>query len=426
VKINTVILAAAFLLLLRTPSAQDLAPHHEANFDAERKQANEMFLKGDKFQALPLYTDLERQDSTIAVFAERRASGLIAAADIVSESDPAKSKALHAQAMEEIRRAQKLGDDSDLVRTMLGMEEDYLRAAKTTGTAPTGPVPPGYRTTSANPEVNQLFRDGETAFAKNDTATAEADFKKAAELDPGYYMAKLYAGDSCFRAQDYACAGEWFSKAIALDPNRETAYRYWGDALFKSGHSNEAKPKYEQAIVAEPYVRLSWGGLSQWAGATKTQMGSPAILRPAVTPSGEGSKVTLPQGSPEDTAAWTAYAGCRTDADHNRAKGARRTVDDEMRCLQLTTDTATREISSGKAQESAFGPGLRALMALQRDGMMECWLLLNGADQDILHDYPAFREAHRDLLIAYIDKYVVRQDAGPATERPKLNIQNPI
>jgi len=413
------------VLLAGANFAQDAAPHHQANFDAERKQANEMFLRGDELQALPLYTDLERQDPTIAVFAERRGSGLSAAADV--ETDPAKSKALLAQAMAEMRRAKKLGDDSDLVRTMLGMAEDSDSAAKVTARASSAPaaIPPGYRTTSDNAEANRLFREAETAFAKNDTATALVDFTKASKLDPAFYLAKLYAGDSCFRANDFPCAMGWYQKAIAVDPNRETAYRYWGDALYKSGHSSEAKLKYEQAIVAEPYVRLPWNGLAQWAGATKTQMSSPPIQRPVINTSGPGANITMPQGPPGDTAAWAVYAGCRTDSDHSRATGTRRMASDELRCLQLAGDTATQSVRSGKAQEADFGPGLRALMALQHDGMLECWLLLNGADQEIGLDYAAYREGHRDLLIAYIDRYVVRAGDGPATARPSLQIVRP-
>ena len=74
----TTVLAATFLLLMRAMPAQDTAPRHEANLDAERKEANRLYLNDDKLKALPLYEDLCRQDPTIAVFAERHGSGLTA------------------------------------------------------------------------------------------------------------------------------------------------------------------------------------------------------------------------------------------------------------------------------------------------------------------------------------------------------------
>jgi hypothetical protein len=47
------------------------------------------------------------------------------------------------------------------------------------------------------------------------------------------------------------------------------------------------------------------------------------------------------------------------------------------------------------------------LLDLDKDGMLECWILLNGADQGIVQDYAAYRATHRALLHAYIDKYVI-------------------
>jgi hypothetical protein len=38
---------------------------------------------------------------------------------------------------------------------------------------------------------------------------------------------------------------------------------------------------------------------------------------------------------------------------------------------------------------------------------MACWVLLNGGNQDVVHDDAAYRELHRDLLVAYLDRYVI-------------------
>jgi hypothetical protein len=47
------------------------------------------------------------------------------------------------------------------------------------------------------------------------------------------------------------------------------------------------------------------------------------------------------------------------------------------------------------------------LIALDKDGMLECWILLSHADQGIAQDYAAYRATHRELLHAYMDKYLV-------------------
>ncbi len=398
------VLCAGRLIAQSTPVV-----HHEANFDSERAKANEMFLKGDKLQALPLYEDLSRQDPTIAVFAERMGSGLVAAADI--DDDPAKKEALHLRSVAAFQRAKQLGDDSPVVETMLGMEEDRQRAiAEAKANPPAGKTgAPAANPLTANPQALEWMQKGETAFAKNDVDTAFADYKKASEIDPGSYMAKLYTGDACFRKGDFSCAEEWFAKAVALDANRETAYRYWGDALYKSGHSLEAKAKYEQAIVAEPYSRLSWGGLSQWAKVTKTAMGSPPIQRATISTGANGAtNLNLPSGlSAGDTGVVAYYGACRISSDRTRAQGQRRTVEGEVHCLQAAAEYAEKSIAEKKLDAGTLGPGVKALLALKNDAMLECWVLLNGADKDIAQDYPAYRDGHRELLMAYLDKYVV-------------------
>lgn len=384
------------------------AVHHEANFDSERQQANDLFLKNDKLKALPLYEDLSRQDPTIAVFAERMGSGLVAAADI--EDDSAKKEALQLRAVSEFRRAKKLGDDSPLVETMLGMEEDRQRALASAKANPAAnnSGPAAVNPLSSNPEALKWMHDGETAFAKNDTATAFADYKKASEMDPTSYYAKLYTGDACFRKQDFPCAEEWFAKTVALDPNRETAYRYWGDALYQSGHSMEAKVKYEEAIVADPYSRLSWGGLSQWAKVTNTPMGSPAIHRPTLTTDAAGGvKLNMPAGMAEGDAGILAYYGlCRVAADKKRGS-ARRTAEGEVACLKMAADYGAKLIAGGKLKPDTLSPGVKSLLSLNTDGMLECWVLLNGADQEVAQDYAAYRQEHRELLVGYLNKYVV-------------------
>jgi hypothetical protein len=121
--------------------------------------------------------------------------------------------------------------------------------------------------------------------------------RKAADADPQLYEAPLYAGDTAFRQKDMAAAGRWYARAIAVDPNRETAYRYWGDAtlaMSMKGDPNSEefegqikplgalpKPKYLDAMVAEPYKSLSWEGIKKWAKLRNATLRAPKIDRPA-------------------------------------------------------------------------------------------------------------------------------------------------
>ena len=50
-------------------------------------------------------------------------------------------------------------------------------------------------------------------------------------------------------------------------------------------------------------------------------------------------------------------------------------------------------------------------MRLDKDGMIEPYVLLNAADRGIAQDYAAYRADHRDQLYAYIERYVVHRGA---------------
>jgi hypothetical protein len=64
-------------------------------------------------------------------------------------------------------------------------------------------------------------------------------------------------------------------------------------------------------------------------------------------------------------------------------------------------------LSEQKITPEKMDPTWRTLSAIDKDGMLECWILLDAPDQGIAQDYLAYRAKHRDLLHAYIAKYDV-------------------
>jgi len=375
--------------------------HHEADFDAKRKQAVDLVNSHHDLEALPLCADLVRQDPADGGLAECYAHGLIARAG--TEIGTPEYERDHDEALAQLKRAADLGNNSNFVLAMI----DLMNGR-------TGSNTPGYDETKI-PEAKAALNQGEAAFSRRDTKAAFAAYAHAADLDPTYYTAKLFAGDACFTSGDYACAGEWFAKAIALDPNRETAYRYWADALYKSGKSHEALQKYEQGIVAEPFSRLSWNGLLQWAQLTKTQMDSLVIPRPKIDSTNNKINVTIaPNGSAAEMTAWLVYAGCRA-GDAGKDKSGKTplpayTPELESKCLFLAADALA------STKDADLTPALRNLLALKHDGMIECWVRLNSTDDGATAGYANYRNTHRDLLIAYLDKYVVHE--GVTAKQP--------
>jgi tetratricopeptide (TPR) repeat protein len=398
------------------------APQHKSSFDAERLQADEAFVHGKHPQALPLYEDLCEQDQTVALFAERHGILLLEKAE--TTQDAKERGELQSQGIAELERAQKLGDNSPLlVQTLYNATKTPAGAAVG---APMGmlPLTVGY-THTGSAAAQPLYTQGEEAFAQQNFAAAAPLYVKAAEADPQWYGAALNAGDSYFRAKDFKNAGTWFAKAVAIDPNRETAYRYWGDALWASGDKMGAKAKFEDAIIAEPFTGGTWSKLEQWAGATKTPFIIVRVHRPEFTTPGGQLKVdaALEKETGDGHASWLVYervrvqhgaqtpgqlvmAGASAANGEFTPKGYVHTLDEEMAALNAMLDDVQKKVAAGTVTNAKMEPGIRAMLELRKNGVLEPFVMLSFHDAGLRHGYPAYRAAHREVLVKYLNQVV--------------------
>jgi tetratricopeptide (TPR) repeat protein len=413
-------LVTVALLVSSTLPAYPQAPQHEANFDAERKQADELFLAQKSLEAMPLYADLCRQDGSVAVFAERYGAGLLAKEATLG--DPAERMKVHLQAIAQLKRAQTLGDNSAYVRAALAADQKTLVGAIISGV----PLSIGY-TYHGSAEARASFVQAEAAFGRSDWTSAAKLYTQAAGLDPTWYDAALYAGDSYFRLKDSAGAGAWFAKAIAIDPERETAYRYWGDALFQAGDSTGARERFVQAVVAEPYGQPTFAELLQWAQHSGYQLIKPAITRPDfITPNGVLKvDAELAASTQDGRSSWIVYQqyrvahGARTlnqpvvagASDANAVltpNGYRHTIAEEHAALRATLADIDGKLKAGSLVEANLDPSINNIRRLERANMLGAWVAINAADAGIRSDYAEYRAHHRQHLLDYVNGYLIR------------------
>jgi len=391
------IVPLGLLLAVSTATAQD----------DEAAKANALYREGKKLDALPLYEELVKNNPKEWVYAERLAVCLEAKS--AQTNDPSDFKALRARERDAAQVAVQLGDPNVFVQMMAKIDPD----------APVDLAPAD--------RGLAFMREAEKAFTAGDFSTAFAKYAQAAEADPNLYAAPLYAGDTAFNQKDLKTAAVWFTRAIAVDPNRETAYRYWGDAIMALGNDPmAAKSKFIDAMVAEPYSKYAWQGIRQWAQKERAVVLAPKIDRPAA-PLADPNKpnnvtINIDPGATDDKkhpggSAWLMYsivrAGYRGDEfkkDFPDEKEYRHTLKEEDSALDLVaTSVAAKRIKLDKMDES-----LRNLVELKQAGMLDCWILINGADDGIAQDYDAYRKDHRQLLHDYLDKFVVHGGINPA------------
>ena len=316
-------------------------------------------------------------------------------------------------------KSQSLGDDSNLTKIVLD------------GLSGGGEAIPFSQVKAAETAI----REGEAAFVRGDMDAAIKAYKRALEIDPKLYDAALYAGDSEFkkayaskdtefRKEHFEQAGIWFAKAIAINPDRETAYRYWGDALHYEGKTDEARNKFVDAIVAEPYSRKAYVGLTQWAERNKIQLAHPKIVIPSNVSPGKDGNVTITldelavKGDSKGTAAWLAY-GITRAAWMMKKNGVsekfskaypgetqyRHSLAEELEALKLVLVSATEQLKENK--NLGLDPSIATLMKLNDSGLLESYILFVRVDEGVARDYSAYRNANRDKLRRYWLEFVI-------------------
>ena len=230
--------------------------------NADLSRANTLYLEGKKIEALPLYEQLAREHPGEWLYLERLADCL--AAKSAQTEDPAEATAIRTEMRDAAKKAVELGDPNRYLQVMASID-------------PSRPLLPE----STSPG-NALLKEAEKAYGAGNFTLAMEKYTAAYEADPKLYNAALFAGDTAYVQKDLKTAALWFARAIAIDPDRETAYRYWGDAILRLGNDPvAARQKFIDAVVAEPYNRMSWQGIEQWAQARQAIVLAPKIDRPA-------------------------------------------------------------------------------------------------------------------------------------------------
>ena len=370
--------------------------------DPERARAFQLYDEAKYTEALPVFEKLAAkypQDRDVL-----KTYGFLVMGQTAYMKDAAARKEARRRGRELLLKAQSLGADDALLRSMLeAVPPDGGDDAKI----------------SSKKEAEDAMREGEAAFAKKDFAKAVEMYQLALMFDPKLYEAALFTGDVYYSSAEQKKAAEWFARAAAINPERETAYRYWGDSLMKQGRVTEAGDKFVEAYLAEPYSRMSRTAFLDWGERINININHPQIDIPTdVTSQGQG-QITInvdPNSLKKDDksgagAAWLTYGLVRAgwtkgefEKQYPDEKKYRHSLKEEAAALRGALKTYQGQ--QAKTPQST-DPSLQLLAKLEKEGLLESFILLALPDEGIAQDYPAYRREHLEDLRRYVKQYVL-------------------
>jgi tetratricopeptide (TPR) repeat protein len=111
-----------------------------------------------------------------------------------------------------------------------------------------------------SPWLHMLY--GDAYMARNDDASAEAEYEQVLKLAPNQPAVHYELGYINFKRADYAAAEEHLRKEIAIDPTFADSYLYLGETLRRLGRNSEALPFLKQAVVRDPNNILAYNALA--------------------------------------------------------------------------------------------------------------------------------------------------------------------
>ncbi|MGO9863999.1 MAG: tetratricopeptide repeat protein [Terriglobales bacterium] len=395
-------LAAIIPAVSVAQNSQTQPPAKATHEDPSRQHAEELYSQGKFVAAMPLFEALVTDHPSDVVVRERWAWCVFQYAATLP--DPEQRKSVRARARKIAVEAKGLGDNTQLLQLMLEQPEDGGSDV----------------TFSDSKEVDSAMKAAEADFSRGDLDKAREGYMRVLTMDPNNYDAALFTGDVFFKQHRYDSAGEWFSRAIKIDANRETAYRYWGDALVAMGKEDEARSKFIDGIVADPYSNRSWIGLQNWLKRNKVELNNVRLKDGAAVAQKDEKNISITiddssfkKKNDPNGLAWMTYSMGRASWQGDQFKKEfpnepkyRRTLKEESESLGLMI-TVLKEQKDYEKQLKNLDPSLQSLIKIQEAGFLDPFVLLNRADAEIARDYQPYRAANREKIRRYLDEFVV-------------------
>lgn len=253
------------------------------------------------------------------------------------------------------------------------------------------------------PEAVQAKAEGEALFAEKRFPEALAKYELAAQRDPLYSTAWVFAGDCFFMQKQWHEAEIRFRKATEIEPLNGQAWRFLSDTLVIQGSRKAGEAALYGGIAAQPNQGPNWDKLELLMKHEGLSLRRLVLVRQArFTGPDKAGKPTIElteadAGREPDQAFWLMHALAVAKAAKQPQASPYQV---ELQAWQAAFKMVAEERAKGAPVPS--DPGLIAMEKLAADGKLEPALLLLMYRESYRPELEAWKQTHPDGIRAFV------------------------
>jgi tetratricopeptide (TPR) repeat protein len=390
-------LSLSFSLLCFAPTASAQLPINDAAAALVKEGDTQLFQRKPA-EAIRSYQAAMKADATSSVPLSKLANALYLLS--LLQTDAAKKSEWRAQSEGLAQQALKLQPRDPLAQEVLRLLSEEKPA-------------PLHEPTE---RALNLKHEGEQLFIAGKLDQAREKYLQAAQADPLYSSAWIYAGDCYFAQKKWAEAEELFRKGVTIEPLNSQGWRFLSDALGAQGKRAAAEEALLNGIAAQPSQMPNWGKLAHLRAAAGTPLKPLGLVRKAsVTLDPATGKPTVKldstfSGGPgeqktADGGAWLMLAMREANI---RVKNREDNVTSTPFAIELASWEGAMKVVDeveAKGGEALTDPGLIAMQMLAKADQLEAGLLILRYKESYRPEFEAWKKAHPNGIRKFVDTW---------------------
>ena len=264
-------------------------------------------------------------------------------------------------------------------------------------------------------QASNLKHEGEQLFIAGKLDEAREKYLQAAQADPLYSTAWIYAGDCYFGQKKWAEAEQLFRKGVTIEPLNSQGWRFLSDALGAQGKRAAAEEALLNGIAAQPSQMPNWGKLAHMRAAAGTPLQPLGLVRKAsalLDPATGKGKVRLDPAFSDpaeqkkpDGAVWLMVGVSEANIRLKDRQEKTTTTPFGMELAVWREAMKVADEIAANGGGALTDPGLVAMQALAKADQLEAGLLILRYKESYRPEFEAWKKEHPNGIRKFVDTW---------------------